>query len=142
MCRELVEDRGKRAQFVKVGRSELIQAGLASGGEPDPCDTAVRWVRVTFHESGSGCAVHQLDHAVVPQQQVFGEVGDSGPLAVPVPLDCHQQLVLAGSEASPARLGLAPVHETAQAGAERQKVLEIILSQSGHASKVCRSPAC
>ena len=47
-------------------------------------------------------------------------------------LDRHEKLMLGSGEAHRARLCLAPVQEAAQAGAERQQVLEVASRHLGH----------
>src|SRR5262245_65896018 len=51
-------------------------------------------------------------------------------------LDRHEQLVLGRGEADRARLRLAPVQQPAQAGAERQQVLEVRSRHFGHSLTV------
>ena len=137
---ELVEDRGQVPQLVEMRGRELVQPGLAVSGQPDPRHPAVLGVAAAFDQPGRCRPVHQFDRAVVTQQQVTGEITDGGLLAAGVALDRDQQLMLGGGETNRAGLGLAPVQEAAQAGAERQQVLEVAAGQLGHLLTVCRHP--
>ena len=106
-----------------MGRREAAQAGLAVGGEPDSRDAAVPGIGLALDQPGGHRPVHELDSAVVTQQQIAGQIGDGRILAARVALDRDHELVLGGGKADRPGLAMTPVQETAEAGAERQQVL-------------------
>ena len=134
---ELVEERRQVPQLVEMRGREPAQPPSAVGGQPDSRHPAVLGVAPALHQPCRRRPVHQLDRAVMTQQQVTGEITDGGMLPTGVALDRYQQLMLGRSETNRTGLRLAPVQEAAQAGAEGQQVLEIALGQFRHPLTVC-----
>jgi hypothetical protein len=91
---QLIQDRGQRVQLHQVGRSEIVQDALAAGGEPDADKPAVVGIGDPPHEAGCRGTVDKLDRAVMPQQEVGGEVPDGRRLAARMALDRDQELML------------------------------------------------
>jgi uncharacterized protein YeaO (DUF488 family) len=129
---KLIEHGCEVAQFVQVSGPEAVQPCLPVGGEHHPGQPPVLGVTGPRDNPRVGRPVHQLDHAVVAQQQVLGELGDRRILAPRVALDRDEKLVLGRGQADRARLRLAPVQEPAQARAERQQILEVPSRHFGH----------
>ena len=113
-------------QLSEVRLGQGRHQAVAFRGEPDPDDPRVLRVGGAPDKAGRFRPVHQLDRAVVPQQQVAREVADGRRDVSGVSLDRDQELVLDVSEPRGPGLGLAPVLETAQADPERQQVLEVL----------------
>src|SRR5581483_2001266 len=122
---QVIKDRRQPAKFVEVGSGKLAQPLFAFGGKPDADNAAVAVVPRALDQARGHRPVDQLDRAVVPEQQVISQLANGGRIAAGMALDRQQQLVLCRGEPGAARLGLAPMQELAQAGAEFQQVLVV-----------------
>ncbi len=129
---ELVEDGRQPLQFVQVRGGQPVQPAGAVRGEPDPGDPAVAVVAPPLDQPGRFGPVDQLDRAVRPEQQVFGQVADGGRVGAGMALDGQQQLVLRRGEADLPGPRLRPAQEAAQPGAEGEQVLVILAGQPIH----------
>lgn len=119
-------------ELVEVRGGQAVQAFLAIGCEPDAGETPVVVITPSLYQLCRLGAVHQLDGAVMTQQQIAGEIPDGRALRCWMALDRQQQLVLGRCQAYLTRLSLAPVQEPAQAGPEGQQVLVVLLGQLTH----------
>lgn len=104
-------------------RAERVQGLLAGLGEPHANDPPVVAVDVPLHDACRFGAIDQLDDAVVPQQQVAGDVRHAGGPAVPA--NGEEHLVLRRRDAGPARLVVAPPEEPTEAVAELEEPFEV-----------------
>jgi hypothetical protein len=123
---ELVKHGSEAVQFDQVRRGQLGQDALALGGEANPDEPRISRVRDPADQACAFCSVDELYRAVVSQQQVAGQVTNRRRQPAWMALDRDQQLVLHVGEPGGLGLVLTPALEAAQAGAERQQVLEVI----------------
>lgn len=133
-CDQLIQNGGQAVQLYQVCRSELGEDPITLGGQPDPDQPRVAAVGDPAHEASGLRPVDELDRAVVPQQQIVGEVADGRRLATRVALDGDQKLVLYVRQAGRPGLVLAPPLEPAQAVTKRQQVLEVLAGWLLHAT--------
>jgi len=111
---------------MRVGqRDELV---LAHGRQAEAHEPVIVAVGDTFHESGTFGSIDELDHTVVPQQQVCGDLADGWRMSVTA--DCEKQLVLRAGDADPLGLVLAPAEEPPEPIAEREQSLEVRVGKS------------
>ena len=75
-------------QFVEVRGREGGKVRRTGLRQPEPDDAVVLRVGPPTHETGSLGAVDQADDAVVPKEQVIGDVANGGFAAVPA--DCEE----------------------------------------------------
>lgn len=110
-----------------MGGGEQFDAAGALGGQLQPNDTLIGIVVDPLDQSAVDGPVHQLDDAVVAEQEVVSSVADGWRPAVPS--DGEQQLVLRGRETG--RLGpvLAPSLEAAQTVAEVEEAAVVVVGQ-------------
>ena len=93
-------------------RREALQRVGALGGEREPNDTVAIGIGAAPHQSGGLGSIHELDRAVMAQQQVVGDVIDRWSLRATVAPDREQQLVLGRRQPSGLGLFLAPAQKT------------------------------
>lgn len=86
---------------------DLATAGV---GQPDPDDALVVDVLDTLHQTRGDGPIHELDDAVMPEQQVLGQLPNRRRPTVAA--DCQKQLVLRTGQPHCPGLGLAPTQET------------------------------
>lgn len=86
----------------------------AAGREPETDDTMVLGVLGALEQPGRDGAVDQADGAVVPEEQVIGDVSDGRSGRVVMTSDREQELMLGGGEAGGAGVLLAPAQEAPQ----------------------------
>ena len=98
---------------------------LTGRGQRESNDSLVVDVRLSADEVGALGSVHELDDAVVSEQQVVGDVGDARRRSMPT--HGEQQLVLACSDPSSSGRLLAPAEEPPQAVAKREQPAEVLL---------------
>lgn len=122
---EVVEDGRQAPQLVEMGRGEAAQPVLTVLGQGDPGETPVHAVTAASHHPERLGPVHQLNHAVVAQQQIPSQLGDRGVLVTGMALDRDKELVLGRGEPDRPGFRLAPVQETPEAGTERQQGLVV-----------------
>ena len=115
-----VERRWAAAQLVEMEPGEPAQHTRAGCSQAQTHHPMVTRVGSSFDEVGSLGPVDQPDHAVVPEQQVLGDVPDRRG-AGRVPPDREEELVLRRCDAGRDRLLLAPVQEAAELVAKRQQ---------------------
>jgi chloride channel protein, CIC family len=104
---------------------QLVQPPTAECSQAQSDDTLVAPVRPAADQPGGFGTVDELDGAVVPEQQCFGNVTDgrsAPPLLTP---DREQELMLCRCEANRHGLFFAPVQEAAEASAERKEALVV-----------------
>src|SRR5262245_53431448 len=92
-------------------------------GQPDANDAPVVVVGNAPHEVDILGTIHELDGAVVPEQQRLGDLADRRPAPVGISAYGEEELVLRGGDPDRLCLRLAPAQEVAEAGAEGQKAL-------------------
>jgi hypothetical protein len=112
-------------QPCQVSWGELVQYPPALGCEPHPDQPRVPPVGGPADQTCRFRPVHELDGAVMTQEQVAGQLANGRRIAARMPPDRHEQLVLYVGQSGPNGLVLAPALEPAQAGAEGEQVLEI-----------------
>jgi hypothetical protein len=108
----------------------MVQDAATLGRELQADEAPVGAVSVAANESRPFGPVHELDRAVMTEQQVLGDLPDRrvvGPTMAP---HCEQELVLLAREPSRHRLALAPVQEAPEAGPELQQ-LPVLLVVKG-----------
>jgi hypothetical protein len=126
---KLVQHAGEAVQLDQVRRSQFGQDTLAPGGEPDPDEPRIARVIDPAYQARDCRAVNELNGAVMAEQQVASQVTDRGRQLAWMSLDRDQELVLHVREPGQLGLVLAPPLEPAQAGAERQQMLEVLTGQ-------------
>ena len=109
-----------------------VMALLAGLGQHEPHHAGVAAVLLPPDHAQRLDPVHQLDRAVVAQQQVLGRLADGRPQVAGVAPHGQQQLVLGVGQPDLARLGLAPAVEPSQLHAEPQQVAEVLVVQRSH----------
>jgi hypothetical protein len=125
---ERVEPGPEPGELLEVGAGEGLDPSLADWGEQQPHDPLVVVVVHALDEPGGDGAVHELDDAVMAQEQVVGDLADRRRAAA-VAADCEEQLVLGRRQSDLLGLVLAPSLEAAQPVAEREQALEVLVSQ-------------
>jgi hypothetical protein len=106
-------------------RDEL---GLTGPGEADADDALIGGIDVARDETGALGSIDQLDHAVVAEEQMLGDIAHRRRVcAVVVATDGQQQLVLGGGEPDGPRFLLTPVQEAAQTIAKGQEAGEVVV---------------
>ena len=109
-----------------MGPGQLSHQPITLGCQHHPDDARVFGIGEPADQPSRLCPVQELHCAVMPQQQVIGQVTDGGREVAGMPFNRHQELVLGVGEPGRARLILAPVLETTQAHAESQQMLEVM----------------
>lgn len=114
-----------------MGLRQAGQGLLTLGSEDQPGDAGVVGIRSSFHQTGLLDPVDQLACAVVSQEEVVGDLADSGSAWVLMPAHGQEQLVLGRPQPGLSGLGFAPPNETAQPGAQGQQALIVGVGQRG-----------
>jgi len=73
------------------------------------------------HQTSRNRAVNETHRTVVDEEQIVGYFSDRWTTGITMPSDGQQQLVLGWSEASGARLALAPAFEMAEPRTQSQQ---------------------
>ena len=121
----------KVVQFGQVRLGQLGYQLISLPGQLHPDYARVGSIGPAAHEASGLRTVHELHHAVMAEQQVAGELADSGRDLGRMTLDSNQQLVLDMGQADRAGLVFAPSLKAAQADAEGEEVLEILAGWLG-----------
>ncbi len=113
-------------ELLEMGGGQGRQASGSGSREPHMHDAVIVAIVLSAHEPRALGPVDELDHGVVAQQQVVGQVADGGQTFVAA--HCEQQLVLGWGQPGGLRLVFAPAEEPAQAIAEAEEtsVLDIV----------------
>lgn len=109
----------------EVGLSQPVELGDPGRGQGDPHNASADWVGIALDQSVPRGTVYQPTSAVVPQDEVVGELADRRPGGIWVASDREQQLVLGAREADPLGLLLAPAQKAPQSRAQLEQMLEI-----------------
>ena len=109
-------------ELLEVVLGEALQPLAAFGGEVHPHHPRVARILAPHDEPRGGGSVHELDPAVVAQEQIFGEVPDRGSTGAIVTSDGEQKLVLGGGQARRLSLARAPAQKASQPSAQLEQV--------------------
>lgn len=115
-------------------RPELV---LPEGREADPDHPSIAGDRsFPDHKASGDRAIDQLDHAVVPQEQVIGDVADRRTMRMLVTADREQELMLRRGQSSSRRLIRAPTQEPSQAVAEPEELGVLVVPDPSRHSNI------
>lgn len=117
---EVRELQGQAPQLLDVERRQGGQPILPLRSEVQPDHPMVVFVARPTQQPCRLGSIHQLDGAVVAQQQLVGDVTDLGPTRITVSSDGKQQLVLGRGQPGRSCLSLAPMLEPPKASAKSQ----------------------
>jgi len=122
------EVRAEAGELLEMCVGQCDELLLAAGRQAQAHEPVVVAIGDTFDEPGAFGAVDQLDDAVMPEQEMCGDLADGWRITVAA--DGEEQLVLRAGDADPVGLVLAPAEEPAQPVAKRQEALEVRVGQS------------
>jgi hypothetical protein len=111
------------SQLLEVEATELLEARRSLSGQVQANDAEIVGVRDPRHEARGLGPIHQLDRAVVTQQERIRDVADRRSSITAMTTHHEQQLVLRGGEPRGRGLLLAPSEEATQLGPELQQAL-------------------
>lgn len=132
------ELRPETGQLVEVHSAECRQLVGPERGEPDAHHAVVDLVGESFDEPRALGAIDEPDHAVVPEQEVIGELADRGRSSVAT--DGEEQLVLRRGQADVRCLRLAPAQKASQPIAELEQPHEVVVAETGRVRGVHIAP--
>jgi hypothetical protein len=115
-----------------VGGRQRREPALTLAGQRQADDPLILGVGEALDEAEALGAIDELDHAVVAQEEVVGDVADRRRSAMTS--NRQEQLVLRPREADGLRLVLAPVEEPAEPVAEGQEALEVVIGEASSSS--------
>ena len=112
-------------------RREVRKHAFAARGERDADEPMVRPVRPRAHEARLFRAMNQLAGAVVPEQQLLGDLPDRRRAVVAQTLHHDKELVLGRRDAFGLGRIVAPSEEPAKRGPERQELWIVHIHGAG-----------
>ena len=126
---EDAEHFGQLAQLLQVGLGQGVEPLMAERSQRQADEALIVGVTPALDEAEVLRPVDEADGAVMPDEQVAGDVGDRGAERVAVAPDGQQQLVLGRRHVELAGLLLAEPAETAQGDPELQDPAELVVGQ-------------
>ena len=111
-----------------MGARQGLDSVGAAAGQLDADDALVGLVLYPFDKQSGLCAVDQLDHAVMAQEEVIGNLPDRRRLR-PMAADREEQLVLGGRQPNLSGLVLTPSLEATQTITEGEQSGEVVVPQ-------------
>jgi hypothetical protein len=114
-------------ELLEMERGQATQSLGASSRQSQPDAAVIITVAPPADEPGALGAVHEPDGAVVPQQELLGDVTDGRPAPVRVAPDDQEQLMLGGRQPDDLGLLLAPTQEATQTRAELQETPVLVI---------------
>ena len=111
-------------------RRQATQLLGASSGQSEPDAAVIVTVVVAADEPRVLGPVHEADGAVVPEQELLGDIPDGRLGRIRMPPDDQEELMLGGRQPDDLGLLFAPAQEAAQTRAELQEAAVLVVSDS------------
>jgi hypothetical protein len=118
-------------ELLEMLLAEAFELLCAAGGEPEADDAVVLGVLGALEQPGRDGPVDEADGAVMPEEQVVGDVSDGRSGRVVMTSDREQELMLGGGEASRVGVLLAPAQEAPQIRAQLQQTAVVLVGRAG-----------
>jgi hypothetical protein len=107
-------------------RGQATQLLGTSSRQSEPDAAVIVAVALATDEPGALSAVDEADGAVVPEQELLGDVADGRPAAIRVAADDQEELMLSGRQPDDLGLLFAPAQEAAEPRAELQQTAVLV----------------
>lgn len=130
--------RGEAGQLTEVQRSQCLEATGALGGEREAHDPTIIGVDMAGHQTRTDGPIHELDGAVVAEEEVGSHVAHRGAATGNMPTDGQQELVLGAGQSDGGCLALTPLLKVAQPVTEGEEALIVGFAQPAASHIVSR----
>ena len=131
--------RRELTQLGEVRARQLLQSPLPRGSQLEAHQPVVTRVDAAADEPRGRGTVDESDDAVMPEEQRVGDVANRRSGRISGAADGEKQLMLGRGETRGGGLLLAPAQEAAQAGAELEESLVVLVGEgSRHETIVAR----